>query len=500
DHPGRILGIDPKIVVVAVTRRHLVESRASVGRLPHLQVGDVDRVAVARVGEDVGVVPGPVHQVAVGRHHGPAHAEIVGAVEPGLVAFGFDQRPDAARPRRRDRHADLAQHARGQGGLGRNLLPGVAAVRAAEQAAARTAAGNVPEVALGLPHRGEQQARVVRIHGEVDRARDVAAVEDPFPGRAAILRAVDTALAVWSENIAQYRDIDEVGILRMDADAADALAVLQADVLPAASGIGRLVDAVAVGDVEADRGLAGAGIDHVGIGGRHGDRAHCRGAHEAVRHAAPEDAAILGLPDAAGAGAEIEHHLVDGIARDGDDATATRGTNAAPLERVETRRRGQALFRCHVREGRSLQVMPDLTVSQVCRVTQSALATGWLGRRALPRAFQVDMALAVLARTGTILADGDQPADRYSAGLPEAGVHVGRARAPLAVSRGAARTDRPPPGGHRSVRHRGATAAEGGPPDRGWGGQAAAQSQGRCRPAATPHHADFLYRRGTRVC
>src|SRR4029450_6715371 len=203
DHARWILGIDPEIVVVAVSCRDLTEGRAAVGRLPHLQVGDVDRVAVARVGEDVGVVPGPVHQVAVGRHHGPAHAEIVGAVGPGLVAFGFDQRPDAARPRRRDRHADLAQHARGQAGLGRNLLPGVAAVRAAEQAAARTAAGNVPEVALGLPHRGEQQARVVGIHREVDRARDVAAIEDPFPGRAAILWAVHAAFAVGPEDVTQ---------------------------------------------------------------------------------------------------------------------------------------------------------------------------------------------------------------------------------------------------------------------------------------------------------
>src|SRR5262249_17478010 len=155
---------------------------------------------------------------------------------------------------------------------------------------------------------------------------------------------------------------DEVRILRMDDDPADELAVLQADVLPASPRIGRLVDAVTIGDVEADRGLAGAGVDHVGIGRCHGDRADRRPAHAAVGDAAPEHAAILGLPDAAGTGAEIEGHLVDGIARDGDDATATRGTNAAPFERVETRRRGQALFRSHVWEGRSLQVMSGLTV------------------------------------------------------------------------------------------------------------------------------------------
>jgi hypothetical protein len=123
-------------VVVAVRRRDLAEAGAAVGRLPHLQIGDVDRVGVPGVGEDMGVVPGPVHQVAVGRHHGPAHAEVVGAVQAGLVALGLDQRPDAARARGRDGDADLAQQAVRQAGPPRDLLPGIAAVHAAEQPAA----------------------------------------------------------------------------------------------------------------------------------------------------------------------------------------------------------------------------------------------------------------------------------------------------------------------------------------------------------------------------
>src|SRR6202008_2974033 len=99
-------------------------------------------------------------------------------------------------------------------------------------------------------------ARVVGIHGEIDRARDVVAVQDPLPARAAILGAIDAALAIGPEDVAQHGGIDEVRILRMDDDPTDELAVLQADMLPASPGIGRLVDAVAVGDVEADRSLA----------------------------------------------------------------------------------------------------------------------------------------------------------------------------------------------------------------------------------------------------
>ncbi len=354
DHAARIVGVDPQIVVVAMTGGDLAEAGAAVGRLPHLQIGDVDGVGMAGVGEDVGVVPGPVHQVAIGRDLGPARAEVVGAVEAGLVALGFDQRPDAAGAGGRNGDADLAQQALRQAWIARNLLPAIAAVGAAEQPAARTAARYVPEVAPRLPHRGEQDARIGAVHGEIDRARHVATAQDLLPALAAVPGAIDAALRIGTEYVAQGRDIDEIGVLRMDADAANELAVLQTDITPRAAGIGRLVQAIAVGDVEADRRLAGTGIDHVGVRGRDRNRAQRGAGHEAVRDALPEHAAVDGLPDAAGAGAKIEHHLVGGIARDRNDAAATRGADAAPFQRLETRRGGQTGFRGHGARGADL--------------------------------------------------------------------------------------------------------------------------------------------------
>src|SRR5262249_43491736 len=150
-----------------------------------------------------------------------------------------------------------------------------------------------------------------------------------LPALAAIPGAIDAAFLVGPEDVAQYRGIDQVGVLRMDADAADELAGTEADILPAAASVARFVEAVAIRAVEADRGLAGAGIDHVGIRRRDGNRADGGAAHVAVRHAAPEDASILGLPDAARAGTKIEGHPVQGIARDRDNAAATRRTYAA---------------------------------------------------------------------------------------------------------------------------------------------------------------------------
>ena len=120
---------------------------------------------------------------------------------------------------------------------------------------------------------------------------------------------------------------------------------------PGPARIGRFVDAVAVGDVDPDGGLAGAGIDHIGIRGRHRDRADGGASHEAVGDAAPVDAAVYGLPDAAGAGAEIGNHLVRGIARDGDHAAAPRRTDASPFQATKVRGRGNA-GRCR-HEGKS---------------------------------------------------------------------------------------------------------------------------------------------------
>jgi hypothetical protein len=53
----------------------------------------------------------------------------------------------------------------------------------------------------------------------------------------------------------------------MDADAADEPRLAEAQMAPGAAGIGRFVNAVAIGYVEPDLGFPGAGIDHVGVQG-----------------------------------------------------------------------------------------------------------------------------------------------------------------------------------------------------------------------------------------
>ncbi len=55
------------------------------------------------------------------------------------------------------------------------------------------------------------------------------------------------------------------GLRRVDADPPDVFGRAQSGMRPGAPGVGRSVDAVAIGDVEPDLGLAGAGVDHVAV-------------------------------------------------------------------------------------------------------------------------------------------------------------------------------------------------------------------------------------------
>ena len=121
----------------------------------------------------------------------------------------------------------------------------------------------------------------------------------------------------------------------MDADAGDVAGVAEAEVGPCLAAVDGAVDAVAVADVAADLGLAHAGVDHVGVGLGGGDGPDCGGVEEAVRDVFPVGAAVRGLPDATGAGAEVEDAGVGNVASYGDGAAAAMGTDETPFHSVE---------------------------------------------------------------------------------------------------------------------------------------------------------------------
>src|SRR5688572_13511061 len=150
-------------------------------------------------------------------------------------------------------------------GAAGEVLPGFATVDAAPETAVLAPAADLPEGAVCLPDGGVEDARVRLVEAEVDRAGLVADEEGLAPGRAAVVALEDAALRVGPERVPERRDPDDVRVVGVDADPADVARLAQPDVGPGAAGVGGAVDAVAVGDVDADRRLAHAGVDDVGV-------------------------------------------------------------------------------------------------------------------------------------------------------------------------------------------------------------------------------------------
>ena len=104
--------------------------------------------------------------------------------------------------------------------------------------------------------------------------------------------------------IAEGGDDDKVGIGGIDEDAGDLYGVFKTDVLPGAAGIHGLPHAVAEA---AANGVAGAGIDDVGIGGSDLNGADAIYARLFIEDGEPGSAGAGGFPDAALGHAGIEH-------------------------------------------------------------------------------------------------------------------------------------------------------------------------------------------------
>ena len=187
-----------------------------------------------------------------------------------------------------------------------------------------------------------EDLRVLRIHDEVGRADHPAVgldLERLRPGLAAVDRLVDAALVVRRVEVAERRHVDDVGVHRVDDDAADVVGVFEAHVRPRLARVGRLVDAVApVG--AARRGvLARADPDDLRIGVGHGDVAD-RDDGLVVEDRLPADAVVHRLPEAARTGRRVDRVRLLRRHREVDEAAAlARRADRAELEGLRHVRR-----------------------------------------------------------------------------------------------------------------------------------------------------------------
>src|SRR5262249_16418342 len=102
-----------------------------------------------------------------------------------------------------------------------------------------------PALATEVPHAGEEDVGVLRIHREARAARrETLALEDMRPPLASVGRLVDAAIRAVAPELAGNAGVDDVAVLRVNEDADDALRLGEPHVLPRRAAVGRLVDAV----------------------------------------------------------------------------------------------------------------------------------------------------------------------------------------------------------------------------------------------------------------
>ena len=324
-------------MIVAVRHAHLLEGVAAIDRPVRAEIEIVDDVRIRRIRGEQPVVPGAHHEILIAVHAVPTPAGILRAVDAAerIVGRCLDIRVDAIRHRGAHRHADAPDRDIRHSGIVGELRPRFARVGALPQSALAAATAEAPRKALKAPHRRVENARIRRIHRQIDCARAVVDEEHALPRRAAIARVIDATLGVRAERVTEGGDEDVVRILRIDSHRRDLLRLLEADVLPVPAAVGRAVHAVAVREILAEVGLARPDVDDVVIRRRDGDRTDGCYRGVVIGDVVPGGAGVDGLPDATVHRAHVEGARLHGIARHRDRAPAAKGAHEAPLHRAQ---------------------------------------------------------------------------------------------------------------------------------------------------------------------
>ena len=79
-HTLRIFRVNPKVVIVSVRSGNFAEISTTIGRFPHLQISNINRIGVFWICENVAVIPGTVNQIPVSGSFNPAFSAVVRAV------------------------------------------------------------------------------------------------------------------------------------------------------------------------------------------------------------------------------------------------------------------------------------------------------------------------------------------------------------------------------------------------------------------------------------
>ena len=337
DETVRIFRIHPHDVRIAMRHADRRKRAAAVDGPMDREIHDVHGVLVHRIRCEAHVVEWPHHELLIPAGARPGGASIVRAEHTAQRVLCFDVRVYALRVGGRDRHTDLADQALRHAGIEGQFGPGVAAVGALPEAAAAGAGVHAPRGALELPHRCVHDARIGHVDRQVGRAGAVVQKQHLLPRGATVGGAEYPPIGRRAEGMPERRDECDIGIGGVHAQRRDLLRIGQTARRPRLPAVGRAIHAGAVREVFTGLAFARTDPDHVGIAGRHSNRANRREVGLAVGEIFPRLTRIRGLPHAAVHGAEIEDQGLGGIAGHGRRSTAAGGADVAPAQRLEGR-------------------------------------------------------------------------------------------------------------------------------------------------------------------
>ena len=206
DHTLRISGIDPEIVIVAMWNGNLREGLSAINRLVAALVKYPERLGVLGIGIHVLVVPGTLAQVLFVRESLPGGAGIIGAEDSAV--FGLDECPEAILSCARNSHTDLSQHASGQSFVVGDIGPGLPAVGRLVKTTALAAAIEGMGEASCAPESGVEHARIVGVQSDIVRADLLVKEQNVLPGLAAIAGAEDAALPIGAVSVSESGDVE----------------------------------------------------------------------------------------------------------------------------------------------------------------------------------------------------------------------------------------------------------------------------------------------------
>ncbi len=178
--------------------------------------------------------------------------------------------------------------------------------------------------------------RILRIKDDVNAASLFVLVENFLPSFSAIHAAENSPLCICSVGVAESRDEDDVGVVRINDDRADVPRIRQPDIRPRLSRIERLIYAVAIGNIAADASFAGARINYIRVGFGNGDAAN-RGDGFIIENRKPGESAVRGLPNAASYGSKIKNAGISGNADGRERPSPAKRPDLPPLQALQMR-------------------------------------------------------------------------------------------------------------------------------------------------------------------